>query len=337
MNYQGKISKEGITTKLLSIIPSDLLFKLAKIKVLVPCWHAVSDCDIEHISPQMKIKTVSSFFKDLDFILCNYTPITFDDIVDYIYHGKQLPKKPFLPTFDDGFKEVYENVAPILIKKGIHAVFFIVTSYVDNKSLGYRQKMNLILRKISRGVAKSKLEAITSLLNLNNIQGPNLISKIKRIKYEKKGLFDQIAELIDLDFNEYLSLNRPYLTSSQIIDLIKMGFEIGSHSIDHPRFQEISLNEQINQVKDSVDWLAVNFNYRCRSFAFPFGYENVSTRFLEIIFKSTPVKITMNFHRGHLSNNPKNLPRIPMEMTNLSAKNLLAYELTKAFLINFVY
>lgn len=325
-----EINKEGINSKLLSMIPSEILFKLAHIKIFVPCWHAISDKDIEHISPQMKIKTVKSFLTDLDYILFHYTPINIDDLLDYIYGNKLLPKKPFLPTFDDGFKEVYENIAPILIKKGVHAIFFVVTSYVDNKSLGYRQKMNLILRKISRGIAKSKLDKILSILNLNNIPGIDVFSKINNIEYKKRDLLDQLAEIIELDFEEYIKLTRPYLTSSQIKDLIKMGFEIGSHSIDHPRFQELSLDEQLCQIKDSISWLSVNFKYNCRLFAFPFGFESVSSNLLDNIFKDTGIKVTMNFHRGHIYNNPKSIPRIPMEMTSLPARALLSYEFAKA-------
>jgi peptidoglycan/xylan/chitin deacetylase (PgdA/CDA1 family) len=49
----------------------------------------------------------------------------------------QLPAKPIIITFDDGYRDNYENAFPILKKNGFAATFFIFTQPIDENNLGY--------------------------------------------------------------------------------------------------------------------------------------------------------------------------------------------------------
>ncbi len=59
-----------------------------------------------------------------------YTAVTLDDIYDYVYSGTDLPDKPVLITFDDGYASNYDIAFPILQKYGMKAVIFAVGSSV---------------------------------------------------------------------------------------------------------------------------------------------------------------------------------------------------------------
>ncbi|WP_425060766.1 Poly-beta-1,6-N-acetyl-D-glucosamine N-deacetylase [Sporomusa carbonis] len=58
--------------------------------------------------------------------------ITPDDLMSYLNHGKQLPEKPILITFDDGYQDNYTNAYPIMKKYGFTATIFLVTSLVGH-------------------------------------------------------------------------------------------------------------------------------------------------------------------------------------------------------------
>ena len=38
--------------------------------------------------------------------------------------------------------------------------------------------------------------------------------------------------------------------SEQVIELLKLGHAVGAHSIDHPRYADLSLEEQLHQTRD---------------------------------------------------------------------------------------
>ncbi len=62
--------------------------------------------------------------------LCDagYTAVTLHDLLNYVNDGTDLPKKPVLITFDDGYRSVYEYAYPILAELGMHGTVFCVGS-----------------------------------------------------------------------------------------------------------------------------------------------------------------------------------------------------------------
>ena len=66
-----------------------------------------------------------------------YTSITPDDLMAALWHGKKLPKKPIMFTFDDGYIDAYYNAFPILEGLGYTGTFFVVTDWLDQNKPGY--------------------------------------------------------------------------------------------------------------------------------------------------------------------------------------------------------
>lgn len=60
-----------------------------------------------------------------------YTTISLYDLLAHLTQGAPLPEKPVILTFDDGYRDNYENGFPILMKYGMKATFFIVTDFID--------------------------------------------------------------------------------------------------------------------------------------------------------------------------------------------------------------
>ncbi len=50
---------------------------------------------------------------------------------------KDLPEKPIILTFDDGYRDNYENAFPILQEYGFSGTFFVVTQPIDDKNENY--------------------------------------------------------------------------------------------------------------------------------------------------------------------------------------------------------
>lgn len=60
-----------------------------------------------------------------------YETIDMYDLLDAILNGRQLPDKPIILTFDDGYRDAYLNAYPILTEFGYTGTFFISTEFVD--------------------------------------------------------------------------------------------------------------------------------------------------------------------------------------------------------------
>src|ERR1700754_2724866 len=124
--------------KAVSIAPLPLARRVGGIDVLLPYHHLVWDRPVRHIDPLYPYKNKQQFERDLDYLLKRFKPLDPSGLPAALAAGGPLPKGSFLLTFDDGLREVYEVAAPILLRKGVPAIFFLNPSYLDNRALFYR-------------------------------------------------------------------------------------------------------------------------------------------------------------------------------------------------------
>jgi peptidoglycan/xylan/chitin deacetylase (PgdA/CDA1 family) len=209
-------------------------------------YHTVSDNYLPHINPLYTPRTVKQFKKDIDFIC---------------YVSQHLNVN-FNISFDDGLRELYDTVLPILYAKRIPATVFICNDFVDNKNLFFRHKAALLAEKATS--AKQRKQILS-------------------IHYSERSTLDIIAKTLNVDFDDYLKNNRPYLTTDELKEMQQKGFTIGAHSIDHPLYKELTLDEQIRQTLESVYFVKRNFNEQNISFAFPFTENGVTADFYKEI------------------------------------------------------
>ncbi len=74
--------------------------------------------------PRIKARQLSEFKAQLNYLEKNYEFVTIEECIDAIYKGDDIPDNAVLLTFDDGYKDHYESVFPILERKDIQGVFF---------------------------------------------------------------------------------------------------------------------------------------------------------------------------------------------------------------------
>ena len=97
--------------------------------VTILCYHSVSrrsephpsDVDSLHLKEQ-------SFLRHLDYLQSHHTIISLREFVRARTQSSPLPPGAVVLTFEDGFRNFYTVVAPILLARGIPATCFIITS-----------------------------------------------------------------------------------------------------------------------------------------------------------------------------------------------------------------
>ncbi len=241
------------------------------------------------------------------------------DLMHHVKEKKEFQQKSFLLTIDDGYREIFDVIAPILKEKSIPAAFFLNTSFIDNKSMFYRNKASLLVDTLKKDRNSALLANLKDLLEENFLDSQDAQQGILSIPYHQRNILDDMAQILDVDFNQYLKEKQPYLTSEQINSLIDDGFVIGSHGIDHPLYKHLSLEEQLRQTQESFKFLEKKFELPYRAFAFPHSDSYVKQFFKETHFNGD-IEIsfgTSGFHKGHCKTN---IQRQSMEVRGESAK-----------------
>lgn len=61
-----------------------------------------------------------------------YHTITPTEMMNALEYGTELPEKPIMITFDDGYLDNYTNAYPVLLKYGFTATIFVVTGFINH-------------------------------------------------------------------------------------------------------------------------------------------------------------------------------------------------------------
>ena len=64
----------------------------------------------------------------------HFSPISLSILIAHINKGNPLPPKPILISFDDGYRNNFTLLYPLLVKYGFKANIFLVADFVDRQS-----------------------------------------------------------------------------------------------------------------------------------------------------------------------------------------------------------
>ena len=307
---------------LAGLLPPAVLKNLCRVKLIFPAYHLISDDPPAHVRNLYRVKSSRQFSDDLEFLLRHYQPIDVAQL-QQIISGDRIQQRPsFLLSFDDGLREFYEVVAPILRAKGIPAICFVNTAFVDNKDLFYRYQASLLIEQL-----QTDKHTIAQLQE----RWPGSLAQLRRrilsIDYLQRETIEVMAARIGLDYGEYLLQVKPYLSRGQIQELLDDGFSIGAHSIDHPRYSLLSEDEQIRQTVGSLRYLEDHFDLKHRLFSFPFTDYAIKRSFFERLKQEFPPDFTFGSAGYKKDQVAFHLQRVLFEFADFSGRQIHNAEL----------
>jgi peptidoglycan/xylan/chitin deacetylase (PgdA/CDA1 family) len=309
---------------LVSHLPYGLIKHLPQAALIVPYYHMISDRPVPHVRHLYAYKGIGEFERDLEFLLRHYTPISLQELLAALRSGRVPAKRSFLLTFDDGFREMSDIVAPLLYAKGVPAVFFVSTAFLDNRALCHQNTASVIADRLPQ-ISPALIVQIKSALAAAGTTNGDLAGALTSVPYRQRSVIESIARMAGIDTHAYLLQERPYLTSEQIHGLIKRGFAIGAHSIDHPLYEDLNLEEQLRQTRESVQRVREAYHLDYSAFAFPHHDRGVSLRFFTELYGTGALDVS--FGTGGLLRDdwPLNIQRLSFERPRIPAQEVVVY------------
>ncbi len=318
-----------ILDKISKRISVQTLNKLSGRRLFPMVYHLVGNkSELTYANGLYRIPSAREFETELDFLLRHYSPIDLSQLHNYCQTG-ELPEKGgfFFLSFDDGLRQCAEIIAPMLLRKGIPATFFINTGFVDNSDFIHRFRTNLISDKIKKdrkNLLKNKAEDFFGHEFSCRYKAAEFITGLK---WKDKTQIIELGDFLELGIEDELKKCKPYMSKDQISGLIKNGFMVGAHSIHHPEYSILEENEQILQTKSSVEKIAQWFNPDYNTFAFPFTDFGIKSSFFRRLKEEC--KLDISFGSAGLKDDviENHIQRIPMDDRDYSAEQRMKSEL----------
>jgi peptidoglycan/xylan/chitin deacetylase (PgdA/CDA1 family) len=321
----------GLLSKGTAWIPMQWVRPLSGVALVVPFYHVVSDEYVPHVSNLYRFRSIAEFKADLEYFTRNFELVGLSDIVDALNGRRILPRSCVHLTFDDGFSEMYDIVAPILQSAGVPATFFLTTAFLDGGGMAHHNELSVLLDRLQSqpGLSHAVMAQIESFLPASPRGVTTLRDRMLSIRYVEKSRVRSIAEVLDVDLDGYVRETQPHLTSGQVAALVRQGFAIGAHSHDHPLYADLSPSEQMAQTRMSTELLE-RFGFRPKAFAFPHNDDGVQQEFFNTVFGERLLDISFGTSGFVAHENPRNIQRATMEKTATPASQILARQFARA-------
>jgi len=172
-----------------------------------------------------------------------YTTILFKDLVDYVNYEGELPEKPILVTFDDGYESNYSYAYPVLKKLDMKATISVIGMSVgkdEYKDMGHKIKPHFTYEEAKEMYDSGVMDIQSHSFSMHEVEkydGPDY--RLGALKKENE------AE------EEYIeAFNSDYGQSKSLIEE-RVGNEVFVYTYPHgivSDLSEVLLKESGNQV-----------------------------------------------------------------------------------------
>jgi len=251
------------------------------------------------------------FEADLKYLKNEYDVIGYQELCERRneHTSKRRSSRPSIVlTLDDGYRECFDIVRPLLIKHNIPAIFFVTTGFVDNRTMFYRNKISLCIERVNRLPQEQVLKSLSTLANENGLDSTtrkSICDWLLRLGYEDSELIDRIGSLIGVSFTDYLETKQPYMTKEMLRTLSNDGFTIGAHGLTHCNLGLTHSNHGIREeIQSSCQFVHELTGLGSPPFAFPFTGKRVPRELLSDIRRTCPTVGLLFDSRGLIEDKP---------------------------------
>ncbi len=216
--------------------------------------------------------------------------------------GRPLDRLTVALTIDDGRRNCYEFLFPLLKEFGIPATFFVVSSFIQREDWVWTDKVLWLSEQTSRPpeLCASKIETLFASLN--------------RLRPEDrtKSIAD-LATKMDVCIPEEAPLKYASCSWNELREMADSGLvEIGSHTMTHPILASLTDEESWRELTISRSQIEEAMGRQVRSFCFPNGKlgDYRPSQLQQVKDAGYEGSVVSDFGMAALGTNPYELPRI---------------------------
>ena len=252
-------------------------------RALIICYHRVVEAFESAAEVDMPTLLVSRemFERHVDWIGRRFQFVSLDDIGSHVASGEPFERPVAAITFDDGYRDVYENAIPILTRKGAPATVFVVTDHLDRSCWLIHNRLYHLMAKAYeqwpdpwRGLSKLLSDAdITPAIGQSlrpATRNPyTLVSLLlPAISQVQAGL---VMDLLEAQVGRARGNAPATLTWPMVEAMHRAGFTIGSHTRTHAWLANESSEKVLDEIAGSKQALEERLGEPVKHFAYPGG------------------------------------------------------------------
>jgi peptidoglycan/xylan/chitin deacetylase (PgdA/CDA1 family) len=213
---------------------------------------------------------VSCFKQQLRWLMSHRRVVSLNAYLDLTAFGSLPARDVVALTFDDGLASTFQRVFPLLRESAVPATFFISTSHLGNGRMLWFSYLNALCfedtyEEIEAGGSRFKLTSLEQRTSARHSLGA-----IARMSGNPRSFTEELADAYPLPSSithEYVGMSHDQLSlMSRCVYL-----EGGAHTVCHPYLDQLSMDEQAEEIIQGKSQLSELLGKPVRYFAYPSG------------------------------------------------------------------
>jgi peptidoglycan/xylan/chitin deacetylase (PgdA/CDA1 family) len=214
---------------------------------------------------------VKVFEKQMEGLSRYYNVYPLEELVERAIR-KEIPPRAVAITFDDGYRDTYDNAFPILKQFNLPATIFLTTGAIESQTPLWHDRVFCAFEETHAPVASigGKQYPLGTVEEKDSA-----VFAFRRYlrDYEYKrwdGLIEQLCTDLGVAWANG-QRNAQKLSWSQIEEMSKYDITIGAHTVTHPILTNLALSEAMDEVLTSKKTIEKKLGLSVRLFAYPNG------------------------------------------------------------------
>jgi peptidoglycan/xylan/chitin deacetylase (PgdA/CDA1 family) len=217
--------------------------------------------------------TPDAFRAQMDLVRARFDVIDLERLLRWLRGDGDLPARPLLITFDDGYRDNFEHAHPILRDRRLPAVLFVTTGFVGSARTLYWDRLARGFHRTPR----SSLSLPDGELHWtgDRERAAALNEVVRRLKLlpqdEKEHRVGTILEALGAPEPAATPGQPLALDWDQVRRMAGDGVDIGGHTHDHPILSRLPLERAEAEIRTCVARIETELGRPARSFAYTNG------------------------------------------------------------------
>lgn len=286
--------------------------------ITVLAYHKIGELpgDDYPFDPELISATPEEFDREVRYVKRHYDPLTLKQLLAGMKTPSELPARPALITFDDGYQDNFLHAYPILKREKVSALIFLTTGLIGTRCIPWWDKAACCFKR-------SKAKMIASPFGVGdppyNCSKEHLEAELFRYQETMKlqewpkvlEVLEQLEEATQVDPCDYLS-DPLFLTWTQIREMHGNGIEFGGHTRTHPILSHITDPEILqDEIVGCAKDIKTNLMEAPLGFAYPEGSEQAMSEAADVMIQRAGFQVTFSYLEGTTPRNPVSLQRLP--------------------------
>jgi len=260
----------------LSVLPNGTLPKIEWGRRNEPCgrilyYHRVND-DGDPFFPAI---STDLFEREIRFISRHYEVVSLPTLVRALDEAAET-KNMVAITFDDGYRDNFQNAFPILKRYRVPATIFLATGGMDSGEPLWFELLALTIKKTPAEFLDLEIDIPRRFWLRTQeerlVANGNIFALLRTLPDSERR--DRLTEILhQLELHDFSDRKEKMLTWDQVRTMHANGIDFGGHTVTHPFISKLTPEQGLWEVSECKRRIEEELQSAVRHFAYPNGRE----------------------------------------------------------------